>query len=100
MRDTIRTLIPLLLLSWTTAGFAVQAGEVEVVNGPSMLPPPPGPYISSRQDLTQTRPLQGNRNRMPFMGDMPNPNLPLRYMPAPRQFPAPGNWWNGPVGRW
>lgn len=80
---------------------AVSAGAQPVVDDEgAALPPPPGPYISSRPQLTLNALPQRNSNRMPFMGNMPSMpmSMPMRGMPVPNQFPAPSPWWRGPVG--
>ena len=61
------------------------------------LPPPPGPYVSSRPQLAQSQ-IQGGNTRVPFIGTMPSP---MGYMPYPGQFsaPPPPRWWGGPAGR-
>lgn len=58
------------------------------------LPPPPGPYVSSRQWLEPKPVAQRNNSGMPFFNNMPM--APGRYMP-PAQVPP--RWWYGPSGR-
>lgn len=95
---TRRVFLPLLLLMGLMATGAQAVGEV--TEGPQQLPPPPGPYVSSRPNL-QAAPAgqQDTPNRLPFFGNMPAPTMPLRYMPSPRQFSPPAQWWRGPMGR-
>ena len=95
---TRRVFLP-LLLSMGLMATGAQAGG-EVAEGPQQLPPPPGPYVSSRPNL-QTAPAvqQGSSNRLPFIGDVPEPTMPMRYMPLPQQLPSPPPWWRGPMGR-
>lgn len=64
--------------------------------GSELLPPPPGPYLSSRQRLAQSPLPTGGDNRLPFDGTMPSP---MRYLPSPNQPPYPPVWWGNPVGR-
>ncbi len=86
---TVATLLPL----------SVPAQSQPDETGMMMLAPPPGPYVSSRPDL-DSRPLsQQGGNRMPLIGNLPRMNEPMRYMPSPRQMPAPPPWWYRPYGR-
>lgn len=71
--------------------------SAQVHAGSIMLPPPPGPYVSSRPQLEMRGEPQRNNSRMPYVGNMPS--MPMRYMPPSRQFPAPPPWWRGPMRR-
>ena len=95
---TRRVFLPLLLLMGVMATGVQASGEA--ADGLNQLPPPPGPYVSSRPNL-QVTPAgqQGTTNRLPFVGNMPAPTMPMRYMPSPQQLPSPPPWWRGPMGR-
>lgn len=101
MRASIRSVFSSLLLSLGLMAITgAQAGVEGVNDGEQQLPPPPGPYVSSRPNLQATPPMtQEESNRLPFIDNMPTPNMPMRYMPSPRQFPVPNQWWRGPMGR-
>ncbi len=70
--------------------------SAQISEGAMPLPPPPGPYISSRSQLETSTVTPANNNRMPFVGNMPSP---MRYMPPANQLPTPPPWWRGPNGR-
>ena len=89
-------LVYLPLLGLLMAGSAYAEQTPTAVND-GALPPPPGPYVSSRTKLTDGGKQSNNTMNMPFIGNMPS--QPMRYMPAPNQFPAPGPMWPGYTGR-
>jgi hypothetical protein len=95
----LRTIATTILL-FSFSSLASMTASAQAAADPAMqeaLPPPPGPYVSSRPQLNDERTPRRSRKRMPVSGNMPVE--PLRYMPSPRQMPAPPQWWRGPMGR-
>ena len=82
-------LFPVMLL----LPFLVSAESLELEARAQPLPPPPGPYVSSRPQLEPYT----NNNRMPTFNNMQQ--VPMRYIPDPRQMQTVPPWWRGPVGR-
>lgn len=93
-----RTMFSVTLL--LCLGLAIPlSSTAQVVNEEAgALPPPPGPYVSSRTKLKDA-PSESSDSGMnlPFMGDMPMQGMPMRYMPSPNQMPAPPFGWRGPM---
>ena len=88
VRPSVVTILMLLM----PLGVSALPDNVEL----GMLPPPPGPYLSSRQRLEPAQmPVRGD-DRRPFDGNMP---MPMRYMPSPHQLPYPPMWWGSQTGR-
>jgi hypothetical protein len=91
----LRTTANLLLCVGTL--LAVPAGAEPLTGTAMAMPPPPGPYLSSRPQLNSPERAQRNDNRPPFMGSVPA--MPMGTMPLPRQVPVPAPWWRDPMGR-
>lgn len=95
----LRTLATTILL-FSFGPLSSVSASAQAMADPAMqetLPPPPGPYISSRPQLDGERTSRRGSKREPFTGNMPVE--PLRYMPSPRQMQVPPQWWHGPMGR-
>ncbi|MDH5784384.1 MAG: hypothetical protein OEZ16_02095 [Chromatiales bacterium] len=87
-----------LLGVFVTAG--AQAMGEESMADMSLQTPPPGPYVSSRPNINpSSTPQQERANRLPFVGNMPTPTMPMRYMPSPDQYVPPPPWWGKPNWR-
>ena len=79
---------------------SISAQTPPATNEAMRLAPPPGPYVSSRPQLElRGSAPQRSRTRMPFIGNMPAPAVPMRYLPSPRQVPTHPRWFYGPMGR-
>ena len=91
----LRTTSTLLMLLTATCLLPLSV-SAQTSEGAMPLPPPPGPYISSRPQLETRSVVPPNNNRMPFVGNMPSP---MRYMPPTNQPPTPPPWWRGPMRR-
>ncbi len=95
-KATIRLLLSAMLL----LPVPVSAQVLSVTYEGMLLAPPPGPYVSSRPQLeSQVNATRQSTNRMPFIGNIPAPAVPMHYPPSPRQVPAPPRWFYGPMGR-
>lgn len=91
----LRTAVKFSLLAGMLLAAPVGAMPVDGAAVAAM-PPPPGPYLSSRPQLELPERAPRNETRLPFVGTMPS--MPMRTMPTPNQFPAPPAWWRGPMG--
>ncbi len=94
----LRTTVSMMLLLCAGAWLPLPAGAQTSVGADNSmpLPPPPGPYVSSRPQLELAGASQRNNNQLPFVSNMPS--MPMRYMPTPRQLPAPPPWWRRSMG--
>lgn len=97
MRLTGVTFSCLLSLSFLFAGSSV-ADESAGAWGDMPLPPPPGPYVSSRSDIADNGDQGDSNITMPFVGNMPS--NPMRYMPGHQPMPSPYRMWPGPMRRY
>jgi hypothetical protein len=98
MKTMLRLTTYLFLLSALSTLLTMPASAQPVVDAEGGMPPPPGPYLSSRPQLELNNVPQRNTNRIPFVGSMPS--MPMRNMPMPNmpnQFPASPQWWHGPM---
>ncbi len=91
------TTLRMLLCAGIMLPLSVSAQVLGGNEGAMPLPPPPGPYISSRPQLETSSVAPRGNNRMPVFGNMPA--LPMHYMPPSNQLPTPPPWWRGPMGR-
>lgn len=96
----MRTITALLLFLLSAANVYAEALQQAPAGDLMMpLPPPPGPYISSRPVLPPYGGPQQHYGQAP-MGNL-SPQRAMRgpYWQAPPQMPAPTQWWYGPMRR-
>lgn len=95
MRITTTTLVLLVAVAYMLPMTADAQAMGAPKGATQLLPPPPGPYVSSQPKLAPSKAKQqGNRMNIPFIGKMPV--APGYYMPGPTQFPFPPQQWRGP----
>jgi hypothetical protein len=95
MKTMSRLTTYLFLLSALGTLLMMPVGAQSAMDAAGTMPPPPGPYLSSRPQLELNNMPQRNSSRIPFVGNMPS--MPMRNMPMPSQFPASPQWWQGPM---
>lgn len=95
MRSLLITLAGLLLTAVILPVTSV-AAELDDWTG-LPLPPPPGPYVSSRGDLANNESRNDSRVKMPFMSEAPV--NPMPYLPGNVPMQPPYGSWPVPMGR-